>query len=507
MGKARKSKQGAGSRTIEQGVVLPEGQSGSRLFHGVLREAAERFPETFGPARFPQRADGFKDGYGDALVRFEAARAGSPRRDEVARFLAQRTQDQLSFRSNGTSEPLAAHLAAEATRDIQLARRPVGGRPGLRAEVPFDGRVHRGREVLTLLDQLQERRLMTARAADGVRWTVERIEADGGALDLSGQRFAVLGASAELAPTAMLLEAGATVLWVDVAEPERLLNGHRGERPLAGALVTAPGARDLLQAPGAIAAAVRRFAEEGDDGRVHLGLFAYAPGAARELRLSAAMDAIARALGPDVVRSVALYISPTVPSCVQPEDRGAVEAQLKRLPLWKGVLGRLGALPGPGHHVVGDVAIARAIVTLQGTTYQAAQYLTKIAAAEAWATADRPVTVSANVAGITNTRSLAHPLFQAGFVGAPSFGVQIFQPATTRALNGLLMLHDVLNPDAPGAAAARHPSPAAKARAVLAQQIHGGVYALPWTLEGTVRAGAVLGLCRQPSVLWSRPRR
>ena len=64
----------------------------------------------------------------------------------------------------------------------------------------------------------------------------------------------------------------------------------------------------------------------------------------------------------------------------------------------------------------------------------------------------RPVAVSANVAGITATRSLLHPLFQAGFLGAPSFGIEIYEPATTRLLSGLLTLHDVLHEGAPGAA-------------------------------------------------------
>ncbi len=117
--------------------------------------------------------------------------------------------------------------------------------------------------------------------------------------------------------------------------------------------------------------------------------------------------------------------------------------------------------------------------------------------------AKQPITVSANVAGITATRSLSHPLFQAAFAGAPAFGVRIFEPATTRALSGLLMLHDVLNPSAPGAAAAAV-APTERARALRAQQVHGGVYDLPWEFESAVRAAAVLGAARKPSVLFSR---
>jgi hypothetical protein len=366
----------------------------------------------------------------------------------------------------------------------------------------------RTRDVLRLADHLRAQHHLNDRTAAAIRWIVEHIEAAGGTLDLTGHRFALLGASAELAPTASLLRAGATVLWVDLADPDRALAPHGGIDELAGTILTAPEARDLLRQPREVAATIRRFAE---DGPVHVGLFAYAPGAARELRLAASMDAIARSLGPDVVRSVALYISPTTPATVAPEDREAARLRLEHQPRWKKALIRVGALRTPGHHVHDDTVIARAIVTLQGPSYQAAQYLTKMAAAEVWATsgaglgadAARPVTVSANVAGITNTRSLEHPLFQAAFVGAPTFHIQIFEPPTTRALSALVMLHDVLNPAAPGAARLDEP-PAVRAAAALSQQVHGGVYSTPWLFEHTVRFGAMLGLSRRPSVLWKR---
>jgi hypothetical protein len=153
--------------------------------------------------------------------------------------------------------------------------------------------------------------------------------------------------------------------------------------------------------------------------------------------------------------------------------------------------------------------VPRAIISLQGAGYQAAQYLTKIISGEVLAAAGlggAPVTLSANVAGITNTRSLSHPLFQIAFKGAPQFGVRIFEPPTTRAVSGLLMLHDLLNPEAPGAAAKQWPSPTDRARAVRREQIHGGVYDLPWQFETAVQTAAVLGLGRRPDLLLRRAR-
>ena len=156
------------------------------------------------------------------------------------------------------------------------------------------------------------------------------------------------------------------------------------------------------------------------------------------------------------------------------------------------------------HETVGATTVSRSVVSLQGAAYQAAQYLAKMMTAEALLAdgiAGQAVSISANVAGITATRSLLHPLFQAGFLGAPRFGIEIYEPATTRAISGLLMLHDVLDPQAPGAAARSHEPLLPRAKSVAAQSIHGGTRSLPWGLEATIRVGALIGLGKRPKLL------
>jgi hypothetical protein len=105
--------------------------------------------------------------------------------------------------------------------------------------------------------------------------------------------------------------------------------------------------------------------------------------------------------------------------------------------------------------------------------------------------------VSANVAPITKTRSLRHPLFEAAFIGAPTFGVEIFEPASTRAIGLLLALHDLQNPDAP-AATLRDPL---RAGEIFRQHVHGGIFGLPWALEMSINVSALLGLGQRPSLL------
>ena len=47
-------------------------------------------------------------------------------------------------------------------------------------------------------------------------------------------------------------------------------------------------------------------------------------------------------------------------------------------------------------------------------------------------------------------------------------------------------------------------SPADKARAVHSQQVHGGVYGLPFVLENAIRMAALIGMGRKPSLLLAR---
>jgi hypothetical protein len=289
----------------------------------------------------------------------------------------------------------------------------------------------------------------------------------------------------------MLIQAGATVRWLDV-KPPSLPAGP-------GKVIASETPDDLLQHPRDVLAALEAFAAEGP---IHLGFFAYAPGASRELRLAGAMDALTEALDPALVKSVSCYVSPTSPGELQPEDAAWMAERAQAPALWQRGLSTVKALRAPG--AFGGVS--RAIISLQGAGYQAAQYLAKLIAAEVLASSGRSWALSMNVAGITNTKSLSHPLFQAGFVGAPLFGVRIFEPETTRGLNGLLMLHDLLNPEAPSAASRAKGPELERAKAVRSQQVHGGVYGMPWLFESAVQSAAVIGLSRKPQLLLPRER-
>ena len=488
-------------------VVLPKGHTGSSLFHAVLTEAATQYESALGSAKFPSSASVFKRGYGASLARFEAARVRAPERVEIARFIVRRTLDALCYGNRDVALPLTSFLS-ERVATPPLERRALGERGGLTLEVPLDGKLYRGAAIRDLVRRLYEQHQLTLAARAALDWIVDHALAQGGSLDLRGQRFVLLGAGAELSSARLLLEAGASVLWVDLAEPTRSLANADA---LAGAITRAPLASNLLTQPREVAASIRAFAE---DGPVHVGMFAYAPGASKEWRLGAAMNALVASLEPGLVSSVSLLISPTTPSVLSLETALGRDSRYAIAPAWQKWLERTGVIAHPGDLRVADTRISLSTVSLQGLSYQAAQYISKIAAAETYAvfgtdlTSEhkRPVTVSANVAGITRTRSLSHPLFNAAFEGASRFGVRIFDPETTRALNGYLMLHDLLNPAAAGAASVQPTDERAKAAGVLEKQIHGGIYTLPFVLEGVIRAAAVVGLVSRPSLLLQKSR-
>jgi hypothetical protein len=304
--------------------------------------------------------------------------------------------------------------------------------------------------------------------AAALRRSLERLGPDGH-LQLSGERFALLGAGAEIAPTRHLLAAGATVLWCDVVPPPDALTAGPGR------LVHTRGRADLLEVPNRVAGTVARFAEA--EGPVHLGLFAYGPGKGREWRLAAAMNAVTRALPAEALRSVGLYVSPTTPARLPDEAaevlrrRSAAPARGLRLLRAVGALTPNRSLPD--HRPVADV-----VVPIQGVSYQAAQWVEKTLAMEALRAAEPKVRVSANVAPVTETRSLQHPVFAAAFRGAPIFGVSSFPPSFTRTLSALAYLEDVLGAE---------PAPGPKS-------LHGGLFTLPWTLESAIRVAAARGL-------------
>ncbi|SMF29161.1 hypothetical protein [Pseudobacteriovorax antillogorgiicola] len=479
------------SKQSDEGVTLPEGFTGSSFFRHILEEAMQRYPNDFKDIKLPSRKD-FKKSYGETVVRFEAARVNSKLRSEIAKYMVRRTQDQLQYKSPIFTGPFTQYMAGNS-KPSPLETIDLGESEGFKPEVPFRGQRYEGARLKDLAELMLQEHQITKAAAKAITWISREALNDDGCINLKGQKFVILGASAELAPTAMLLKAGASVLWVDIQDCKSFVDRHKG---LSGTLYFGEKARNILLEPQTIGSTIEAFA---DGEPVHIGMFAYAAGASQEWRLTATMNGIVRSLEPSIVGSVSMLVSPTSPAVMQPEDLDRAKTMHRSPPAWQGVLKTLGLLNLENQFEKEGLPVARAIVPLQGVGYQAAQYISKTLAAEVFATQGvsldgdaKPLRVSANVAGITKTRSLQHPVFQAAFLGAKTFGVEIFEVQTTQALSGLLLLYDLLNQD--------H-KVQDDPQQLFAEQVHGGIYSRAFALDPMIRIATVMGLAQKPRLL------
>jgi hypothetical protein len=313
-----------------------------------------------------------------------------------------------------------------------------------------------------------------------------------------------LGAGAEVGPVPVLLNWGVRVIGVDLPEPAiwaRLLDTARRSGgtllvPVAhdkpGQRLSEAGGEDLAQRAGFdLAADIPAVADwlVGVDGPLVLGNYVYADGAAN-VRVSSAVDALTMRLQAER-RDVALafLFTPTDVFAV-PADAVAhsARAYLSRSPAAK--LGRwsLRAMSGgrllrPGYPPGADPGICDALVTQQGPNYALAKRVQRWRATVA---RDGGATVSMNVAPPTRTRSVTkNRMLAAAYAGAHRFGLEVFEPATTKTLMAALLVHDL---NTGGGPAQPHPwQDEARAAA------HGGMWRVPYAPRSALVLAALLG--------------
>ena len=462
----------------DQGAVALAGdRSALQLLHALLSDAASTFPDSLDVAQFPDSSNELRRVYAEALPRLEAARLASPACHDMAAHVVAGLGAQIVWRDDAGDRPLREALADEA-EPLALRTHAFTGPPGWVPSVVYRGERWEADRLVELGALLVERNVATRSVGEGFEW-ISRAVLDGGGVNLSGRKIAVLGGGAEMAPTRFWLEAGADVLWLDTQPPP--LSWQEAET-MSGRLSWPEENVDLLAQPREALATLRSFAAGQS---LDLGLYAYAPGQAREVRLTATMNALVDALSDDEVASVTMLVSPSTPTQLTADDMTAMEQRRATRPAWEAVLDacRLLGKGGVGATVNGATA-SRTVVTTQGASYQAAQYLGKTLVADAWS--QRGLRVSANTAAITRTRSLAHPVFAAAFGGAAAFGVETLAPRQSRAINGLLSVRDWLSPELPTPGAVR---------------VHGGIHTLPYPLEPALRVAAAIGFARSPRLL------
>jgi hypothetical protein len=359
--------------------------------------------------------------------------------------------------------------------------------------IPYAGDVLRGDAIRRQLDGWVERRIIEP----SCREAVEKVLANPDWLDLSDRRFVIFGAASEMGPLEALTAWGADVVAVDLPERrvwERILATAREGRGSLSVPVRGGGSDDLAGAAGADL--LRDTAEitgwlAGFDAPFTILDDAYAPGSSFVL-VAAASDALMSTLAERAGVSLAYLASPTDAFAV-PEEI-AVDARSRRRAHVPARAMSGGALYRPAYRELASGedgrrwGIVDCLVPQQGANYALAKNLQRWRAVAA---RDRGVTVSANVAPATWTRSVTrNRVLAAAYRGASAFGVEIFRPETSRWLMAALLVRDLREGGSPPLS--EHPYDLHAEGAA-----HGGIWRLPYEPRSVLPLAVARGLLRR----------
>ncbi len=316
--------------------------------------------------------------------------------------------------------------------------------PAERLEVPYRGRKLHGEQLREQLGLWVDAGIVEESFATAVGLVAEHPEW----LSLPGRTVAVIGAGSEIGPFGPLCTWGAELLAIDV--PDAVVWARVNEMARAGSgrvrmPISDQGAAgvDVVADLPALHDWLAESLGEGEGSPV-LGMYAYADGGAHVL-LSGAFDALATRIADAEPATALAYLgTPTdayvVPVATAERARAAYDARRARkfaqapVKLLSG-----GRLYRPAYAEA--VPVADALIEQQGPNYAIAKRLQRWRGIR---TAEQGRRVSFNVAPATWTRSVTkNRVLAAAYAGAGHFGIEIFEPATTRVLMAALLVHDL----------------------------------------------------------------
>lgn len=402
----------------------------------------------------------------------------------------------------GEDVPLAEALDTPE-QELGTAQVQGRGRPDRTLSIPYRGQLLSGDALHRQLDAWVAAGTVEPSFAEAMRLVMEHPEW----CDLRDRTVVVLGAGAEMGPLASLCAWGADLALVDLPRPalwRRLLatvrDGagtariplqHPADTSDDDALAAAAGADLVTQLP------ELRAWLAGLDGPLTLGNYAYAHGATN-VRVTVAADALAADLldrRTDV--DLAMLATPTDVYAAPEETVADARARFAAAGTWPRLLRTAtgSRVYAPNYEGLVETAdghrfgIADCLVAQQGPNYALAKRLQRWRARLA---RDRGTVVSANVAPATSTRSVtSNRILAAAYRGAPRYGVEVFEPATSNSLMAALLVHDLRHPKAAGNpdVVLGHPLE------LFAQQAgHGGMWRNPFAPRSVLTLAALRGL-------------
>ncbi len=448
------------------------------------------------------------------LVRAEDALA-------IARAGLASVHATMRFVRDGDEVALAEATALKARFTVDSATMVCGAVfPPAALVVPYRGEQLEGESLLAQLDRWVGAGIVEPSHASAVARVVEHPEW----LDLSDRSFVLLGASAEIAPLQWLSQWRARIVAIDLPD------AHAWERLVAlasagNATVIAPRRRDKGKrkprqtSPAAQNVAFAAAASAGSlganlltdlpelarwiaalPGPLTIGAYAYLDGA-RNVQVCAAMDALTAAvLAKRDDASLAFLATPTdvyatpLEAAAQARARYAgrgIGQRAWQAPLSIASGGRFFRPNYPKENLGANaarLAVCDSLVAQQGANYALAKRLQQW---RALASRAAGVRTSINVAPSTTTRSVTRRReLAAAFAGADRFGVEAFEPATTRALMAAMLVHDLRCDDSAAnpATPLDHPY-----RLLIEGANHGGMWRMPFSCASALPFAAAFG--------------
>ncbi len=408
------------------------------------------------------------------------------------------------FERDDSTVPLADALSGPTGAAFETE--VIQGRGEARGlEIPLGKKRLEGDELLRQLDRWEAAGTIEPSCAEAIRTVAQNPDW----LDLSDQRFALLGAASEMGPLASLTGWGADVIALDLPAPrvwERIVEtALRGRgRVFAPIRPEADKHLDVIEKAGADLITetpqIRDWLATFDD--YTLGNYVYADGGTF-VRLAAAVDAlVADLLDRKKATSIAYLATPTdvfaVPmDVVEGAKRRRQKSRLRPLIGVTSVLS-LRKLCDVNYRDLTTSEDGKAwgivdcLVPQQGPNYALAKTLQRWRASLLREGGTR---VSANVAPATRTRSVVkNRILAAAYRGAPTFGVDIFEPATSSALMATLLVHDLRRD---GAAGDPNRELAHPYDLFVEGAAHGGLWRLSYEPRSILPLAVVLGLTKQ----------
>jgi len=320
---------------------------------------------------------------------------------------------------------------------------------------------------------------------------------------LKNKIFVLLGAGSAMGPLKFLLDHGATVVAVDIPRPglwARLIELARGAPRGSSLILPLQKGWTSFQNDQAIANGagcnmmeqlleVRDWLLEVVDAPCIVGGYAYLDGALH-VQVSLAMDSLMQALTDARQAGLAFLCTPTDCHFSNKEAKAAAEENFRKAPAWQhwwGKLSRNFCVPNFQGLTAADDYIVDGIVPPQGPNYILAKRLQHWRAMVA---RSQGRIVSSNIAPSTATISvMSNKQFAAAYGGMSSFyPMEVLYQETSNAVMGMLLVHDVMNPESPA-----HPDvPLKNPLELFARNaFHGGIW----------RCGFKMGSIGEASVL------